>query len=84
MFSNINGINTENQYKIQEITKYMATHDIDVIGLAETNTHWSNGNVYKSYLKKYEKDSMTKNRIYTHQIPTVIGSRHTNKGVRLQ
>ena len=51
MFNNINGINTQNQDKIQEITRYMKMHDIDVIGLAEKNTHWNNGNVYKSSLK---------------------------------
>ena len=84
MFNNINGINTQNQDKIQEITRYMKMHDIDVIGLAEKNTHWNNGNVYKSSLKKYEMASTIKNRIYTHQIPTLIGIRHTNKGARRQ
>ena len=55
MFSNTNGLLTHHQEKITEITTYMKVHDIDIMGMAETNTHWNNGNVYKAMINKVRK-----------------------------
>ena len=56
MYGNINGINVSNQDKIREITEYMKTHEVDMIGMSETNTHWNNGNVYKGNLNKIRRE----------------------------
>ena len=55
MFNNSNGITTHNQDKITEITTFIHKHNINILGMAETNTHWNNGNVYKSSLTKVRK-----------------------------
>ena len=56
MYGNINGINVRNQDKIREITEYMKAHEVDIIGMSETNTHWNNGNVYKGNMNKIRRE----------------------------
>ena len=34
-----------------ELVQYMTQHQIDIFGLAETNLHWNNGEIYKNQQK---------------------------------
>ena len=56
MYGNIHGINIKQQDRIKEITSYMNTHEIDIMVLTDTNTHWNNGNVYKGTLNKIRRE----------------------------
>ena len=71
MFNNPNGLITQNQEKITEITKFMHQHNIDILGMAETNTHWNNGNVYKSSLTKVRK-GLQDTKAFIHTSDTKI------------
>ena len=38
-----------------EVLNYMSTKQIDIFGLAKTNIHWNNGEIYKHQQRKMRK-----------------------------
>ena len=52
LYSNVNGIYTIHNNKLKEITDFMLTHQVDIMGMSETNTHWNDGNIYRETLTK--------------------------------
>ena len=78
MFSNINGILTSHQEKITEITTFMKKHEIDIMGMAGTNTYWNNGNIYKSMIKKVRK-GLDAQKAFLHTSDTHVSWRSNYK-----
>ena len=37
--------------KTKEITDYMRQHQVDFLGMSETNTHWNDRNVFRKSLQ---------------------------------
>ena len=47
----LEGINTlpeKKEDRMLELIQYMSQNQIDIFGLAETNLHWNNGEIYKT------------------------------------
>ena len=47
MFMNINSITLQPHNKIKKITAHMKEYQTDIFGIAETNCHWDNGDIYR-------------------------------------
>ena len=45
----------------------MSEHNMYILGLAETNTHWNNGNIYRMALNTIKKQQKTPKHTYAHQ-----------------
>ena len=63
---NINSITTQPHDTIRELTAHMKEYQTDIFGLAETNRHWNNGEVYKgtkNRIQKYLNDNRA--QLYT-------------------
>ena len=52
-FININGLYPAKEYRMLEVSQYMNQNKIDIFGLAETNLHWNNGEIYKYQQRKF-------------------------------
>ena len=49
---NVNGLYSNQNDKIMEMSAQMIEYDIDIFGITETNTHWNNGNIFRMALQQ--------------------------------
>ena len=81
---NINSITFQPHDKIKEITSHMTEYHTDILGLAETNCHWNNGDVYrgiKTRIRKQLKDNRA--QLYTSDTDVKWKSRHKRGGTAI-
>ena len=55
-YMNVNGLYSNQNDKIMEISAQMIEHEIDIFGITETNTHWNNGNIFRMALQRIKKN----------------------------
>ena len=51
-YMNVNGLYSNQNDKIMEMSAQMIEYDIDIFGITETNTHWNNGNIFRMALQQ--------------------------------
>ena len=56
-YMNVNGLYSNQNDKIMEISAQMIEHEIDIFGITETNTHWNNGNIFRMALQQIKKNN---------------------------
>ena len=67
-----------------EVSSQMMEHKIDIFGLAKTNTHWNNGNIYRKALNSIKKTMKnTKAHIYTSDSTIEWKSRYKPGGTAI-
>ena len=54
-YMNVNGLYSNQNDKIMEISAQMLKYEIDIFGITETNTHWNNGNIFRMALQRIKK-----------------------------
>ena len=52
---NVNGLYSNQNDKIMEISAQMLKYEIDIFGITETNTNWNNGNIFRMTIQRIKK-----------------------------